>query len=331
MVAAELVGMSFDYNHLPVQGPGCLMPNRKGGYSYVPYTNPKDEKPFHLDERVKMINQWLQNAENCHTLAEVDKTMENEINDKCFFEFLDGGDASRLDFYGKVNMLAKYRLMKDGIDISPIDPFDRQFRFAVTDVNKFGEVAMKWIYLDRNSDEATMLRYLEANSRSNYEVDAIVPQQIRELETIQQPEDAVQEARKLIEELKAMKNPNGSEEKWTYALCDPDVTEDHLINRTWIPLKLRNDAKYMRRQSRELSKVPVLVRIYKLLQRQIQHAKDTEKEALAVTDEETGKPYFDGGWVSTMDCEMPKTQEEKKEDDWVIVDKEMGELALAQA
>lgn len=73
------------------------------------------------------------------------------------------------------------------------------------------------------------------------------------------------------------------------------------------------------------------IQIYKLLQRQIQHAKDTEKEALGVTDEETGKPYFDGGWVSTMDCEMPKAQEEKKEEDWVMVDQEMDDLALAQA
>ncbi|KAL2181600.1 uncharacterized protein P884DRAFT_274094 [Thermothelomyces heterothallicus CBS 202.75] len=101
-LAAQIVAMCWGHDSLPSAGPGCLMPDTKGGYVYVPYDESRDGLPPPLEERIDKLERWFRNPANGPTVREMDKLLEKEVNEKCFWEFPDGDNASRLDFHGKL-------------------------------------------------------------------------------------------------------------------------------------------------------------------------------------------------------------------------------------
>lgn len=102
-LAAQIVAMCWDYGSLPRKGPGCLLPDHKGGYVYVPYDDSRDGLSPELEERIEKLERWLRDPVNTPALRLMDKVLEKEVNEKCFWEFLDGGNASRIDFHGKAS------------------------------------------------------------------------------------------------------------------------------------------------------------------------------------------------------------------------------------
>ena len=102
-LAAQIIAMCWDYGSLPRKGPGCLLPDHKGGYVYVPYDDSRDGLAPELEERMEKLERWLRDPTNTPALRLMDKILEKEVNEKCFWEFLDGGNASRIDFHGKAS------------------------------------------------------------------------------------------------------------------------------------------------------------------------------------------------------------------------------------
>lgn len=97
--AMEMAAMSF----YPKDGPGCLMARDNGDYLFVPYDDNREGLPAELLWRIQTLRRWQSNPANAQTLSQVVKLMEDEINEKCVFEFLHGGDASQLDYDEKVS------------------------------------------------------------------------------------------------------------------------------------------------------------------------------------------------------------------------------------
>jgi hypothetical protein len=357
--AAKTAAMCWDYDSLPLNGPGCLIAEPEGGYAYVPYNDnvSREILPTDLRGRMEMLDRWLRDRENAPILPRLDKFTEKKVNDECFYEFLDGGSAERVDFHGKVsyssslslgrpdrfdnrkqiNILAKYRLMEtamDAFDVSPKDPHHLQFRFAITDITEFGNVQMKWLYLDWNCTELEFVKALAENSRPAFDPEAEIPRLLRHLETVFEPEDAAKEAEEYSKELQSLQ-PVKNEPEWTYFLCTPHEGTTFVENRTWTPLRRQpNDVKMMKRLSREQSKWPIIVRVrlrirlvcvpaslprssltdireqpsqpaqwhhykrclrvHQLQARQLNHAKEEEKNMLGDVLTKDGKPYVLG-------------------------------------
>jgi hypothetical protein len=102
-LVAQMVAMSWDYDSLPREGPGCLMPDHKGGYVYIPYDESSEGLTPDLEDRIDKLNHWFKNPANGSIVRQMDKILERQVNDQCFWDFLDGGNASRIDFHGKAS------------------------------------------------------------------------------------------------------------------------------------------------------------------------------------------------------------------------------------
>ncbi|KAK3302194.1 uncharacterized protein B0T15DRAFT_505249 [Chaetomium strumarium] len=310
-VAAQIAALCWDYDSLPDQGPGCLLPDRQGGYVYVPYDGRREGLPPDILRRALSLDHWEKNPANCPVILQMDKLLEKEVDEKCFWEFLDGGNASGVDFHGKIKILAKYRLMKggvDGVDVSPSHPRIPQFKFAVTHVTEFGRVKMQWCRLNWGCSEKEIQRCLDAAPKPQYRLDTIRDRLLRELGRIQQPEDAVREAKDLVEELKSDNVVVEYEAEWSYFLTGnlDEATARLEKKREWKALKTPDDVKLMKCSSNEQGRWPIMARpwemrnhdicfaIFKLQQRQLLHAQQVEKAALNVKDK-NGQPYFTGG------------------------------------
>jgi len=158
-------------------------------------------------------------------------------------------------------MLAKYRLMQQGVDVSPNDPLNPQLPFGVTDITEFGNVKMQWRNLDWNCVENEVVQALNAFSRPLFSPDSVLARQLKDLETIHHPEDAAKEAQDLANKLKT-REPVKNEPEWFYFLCSASEANIPLDNRTWTPLRKQpNDIKMMKRLSREQSKWAIIVRV----------------------------------------------------------------------
>src|SRR5690242_9135213 len=158
-------------------------------------------------------------------------------------------------------MLAKYRLMETGVDVSPKDPRNPLFRFAVTDVTEFGDVKMQWRTLPWSCAENAVVRCLEAFSRPLFTPESILATHLKRLEIIHGPEDAAKEAQDLANELK-FQQPIKDDPEWTYFLCGGNDATVPMEERDWQPLRrMPNDFKIMKRNSREVGKWPIIVRV----------------------------------------------------------------------
>jgi hypothetical protein len=104
-VAAQIAALGWDYDSLPEQGPGCLLHDREaeGEYVYVPYDDRREGLPPDILQRAIVLDHWERHAANSAVILQMDRLLEKEVDDKCFWEFLDGGDASGVDFHGKVS------------------------------------------------------------------------------------------------------------------------------------------------------------------------------------------------------------------------------------
>ena len=111
-VPAKIVAMCWDFGSLPERGPGCLVANRKGGYVYVPYDDSKEGITPELEARVEKLARWCR--ANHSAVVRMDKMLEKEVAEKCWWEFLDGGNASCVDFHGKASVLCPLRLGDGG-------------------------------------------------------------------------------------------------------------------------------------------------------------------------------------------------------------------------
>ncbi|KAK4106466.1 hypothetical protein N658DRAFT_502927 [Parathielavia hyrcaniae] len=313
-LAAVIGAMCWDNDFLPRRGPGCLLPDGRGGHAYVPYDERREGLPADLQQRIDILNRWVRNPENAPALRKLDKLLEKEVNEKCFWEFLDGGSAERVDFHGKaettdkqIKMLAKYRLMEGGFDVSPHDKRHPHFKFGVSDVNEFGNISMNWRYLNWDCTEGEVLRCLNDYSRSSFSPENVLGRLLRDLDTIHHPEDAVMEAEKLGNELQAPK-PVQNEPEWSYFLCGLDDATIPIEDITWTSLRLSpNDFKVMKRMSREQSRWPIIFRrsqlrhyqlcfrVHQLQLRQLQYCQEVEKDAALKALDQSGKPYLEGG------------------------------------
>jgi hypothetical protein len=164
-------------------------------------------------------------------------------------------------------MLAKYQLMNGGlhgVDVSPSHPLIPQFKFAITLITEFGCAKMQWRYFDWGCSDKEIQCCLDAAPKTPYRLETVHGRLIRELESIQQPEDAVKEAKDLIQELKS-ENDVEYEAEWSYFLVNPfDEATTRLARkkkREWKALKTPNDVKLMQRSSREQGKWPILARV----------------------------------------------------------------------
>jgi hypothetical protein len=54
-------------------------------------------------ERFEKLGRWIKDRKNRPTIFQMDTLLEKYVDEMCFWEFLDGGDASRVDFHGKVS------------------------------------------------------------------------------------------------------------------------------------------------------------------------------------------------------------------------------------
>jgi hypothetical protein len=112
-VAAKIIAMCWDYDSLPLSGPGCLMCDKNGEYTYVTYDSvSRGALPADLQQRIDVLDRWLRDSKNNTVLRELDKMMEKKMDDECFYEFLDGGSPQRVDFHGKVSH--SYSLSRPG-------------------------------------------------------------------------------------------------------------------------------------------------------------------------------------------------------------------------
>jgi hypothetical protein len=158
-------------------------------------------------------------------------------------------------------MLAKYRLMKQGVDVSPDDPLNPQFKFAVTDITEFGHAKMEWRNLNWNCAETEVVKCLEAFSRPLFGPESVLARQLADLATIHHPEDAAKEAQDLASELQA-RGSVAHEPDWLYFLCNTGDAMVPLAERTWTPLRRQpNDFKMMKRLSREQGRWAIIIRV----------------------------------------------------------------------
>ena len=221
--------------------PGCLLPDHhKGGYVFVPYNEGEHLSP-ELVAGKERLERALQDKANAALARRMDKALEREVNEKCFWEFLDGDSAARVDFHGKVsrnpplppssthphthppnrqiNILAKHRLIQEGIDVSPASPAHPQFRFGLTDITESGTVNMHWRSLPWSCTESDVVRVLTTFSRPNFSPESALRAQLADLATIEYPADAAEEARGLEKELRERAPVVVGEPEWQYILC----------------------------------------------------------------------------------------------------------------
>ncbi|KAL2024424.1 hypothetical protein VTK56DRAFT_8235 [Thermocarpiscus australiensis] len=238
--------------------PGCLLSGNNGGYVYVPYDDDRKDLPPNLRDRILQLERWASNPANSVIMRQVDKLLEDEVSDKCWFEFLDGGDASQVDFHGKVKMLAKYYLMKIGPYLSPEEQPSPQLQFLISDITEFGHVDMKWFNLSWTCTEEEVVERLEGYSCPSYRPETVVPRQLKELECIHHPEGAFNQAQAMIQELLAQR-PVENEPSWSYFLCD-NTGHRHIEEQQWIPLGGPKEFRTMKQEARRRGMRPVLIR-----------------------------------------------------------------------
>lgn len=150
-----------------------------------------------------------------------------------------------------------------GVDMSPHNPTNLQFRFALTDVSDTGKVSMKWNCVDWHSTAQTVVDCMDAFSRPTYLPHNLLPRQVRELGCIHHPEDALTEARALSAELLAQPPIIMNDPRLSYFLCTTAVTEGdrRMEDREWTPLTCLNAIRKMKRLARQHNKWPVIMRV----------------------------------------------------------------------
>ncbi|KAL2201232.1 hypothetical protein P885DRAFT_73581 [Corynascus similis CBS 632.67] len=263
-LAAQIVAMCWDHDFLPQAGPGCLMSGCNGGYVYVPYDESREGLPLDFQNRINELERWFKNPANGSVLRKMDKILEKEVNEKCFWEFLDGGNASRIDFHGKIKMLARYRLMQTGVDIAPNAPWNPQFEFGIVDITEFGNVKMKWNNLDWNCTESQVVNLLENYSKPLFDHAIVREGLLKHLLTIHQPQDAAEEAKILHKKLKSQQTVT-DEPGWLYLFCNERDAATLLGGRDWKTLRKQpNDIKLMKRECREQCQWPIIIRLSNL-------------------------------------------------------------------
>ena len=103
-IAEQIIAMCWGGNDRNLtQTPGCLLQDPQGGYVFVPYDESGDNQSPELKTSTEMLNKALKDKANAGLVRKMDKALEKEVNDKCFWEFIDGGDAARVDFHGKAS------------------------------------------------------------------------------------------------------------------------------------------------------------------------------------------------------------------------------------
>lgn len=157
-------------------------------------------------------------------------------------------------------MLAKHRLTQDGVDVSRNDPATPRFRIAITDICEYGDVRMRWHELNWNCTEWEINAELEGLSRPLYTLESVLPRQLKQLETIQQPAETANAAQVLAAQLKAWK-PLQNEISWQYFLCDPNDSNVRMTDRAWKGVHQPHDLLAIKRSAWEQGKIPVFVRV----------------------------------------------------------------------
>jgi hypothetical protein len=152
-------------------------------------------------------------------------------------------------------------MAKNGIDVSPDNPDQPEFRFGLTDVNDTGKVTMKWNSLNWACTAQTVLECMEVYSRQTYHPLDMIPRQVRELGCIHQPEDAATEAQALAVELTSQSRIVGGEKPWAYFLCKSSEGNRRMEDQAWTPLGNLDDIRMMKRLAREHSMWPIIMRV----------------------------------------------------------------------
>jgi hypothetical protein len=158
-------------------------------------------------------------------------------------------------------MLAKSRLSESGFDVSPNNPRHPKFRLAIADITEFGRVKMKLLNLNWHGTESQVVKALETFSNPQFSYEAVLGRLLKDLDTIHHPKDLAQKAQSLAEKFKS-EPPITNVPEWKYLLCDEHELSTPLEDGEWKLLKKSpNVIKMMKRESRDASKLVVIIRV----------------------------------------------------------------------
>ncbi|KAK4149212.1 hypothetical protein C8A00DRAFT_19071 [Chaetomidium leptoderma] len=264
-LAARIAAMCWDYDSLPGLGPGCLLPDHKGDYVYIPYDDSRDDLPPDPEDRMAMADHWFTNPANTKLLQQADKMLEKQVNDKCFWEFLDGGSAARLDFHGKWRTLP-WSCAENAV-VRCLEAFSRPL---FTPESTLATHLKRLEIIHGPEDAAKEAQDLanELNSQRPLKDDpewfyflcgvndATVPMEERDWQPL----------RRMPNDFKIMKRNSREVGKW--------------------PIIVR---------SRLLRHYKLCLRVHNLQKRQLEHGKEMGKAAVLGIGGDTGKPYFNEG------------------------------------
>ncbi|KAK0722823.1 hypothetical protein B0T26DRAFT_235938 [Lasiosphaeria miniovina] len=205
--AANIAALGLDSSLVATPGNGCLVPVIGGWRVFVSFDDAAaaagESVTREFDSRLSEMRCWAENPANGATLKEVEGLLDAEIEDKCFWEFLDGGDASRLSFYDKIKLCAQYRLEGSTIYPSVKDPRANQFKFGVCSIAEYGTTSTTWNYIDWSFTASEMEAMLKAMPRPRFRPQQFIPYQIQQLKSIDRPHYAAKSAWNMISRLAA--------------------------------------------------------------------------------------------------------------------------------
>ncbi|KAK3331953.1 hypothetical protein B0T19DRAFT_397770 [Cercophora scortea] len=304
----------------PGAKPGSLLPNPSGGYVFVPYDRDPAGIPELLRRRILELECWACDSRNSELLKSVEKLIDEEVQEKCYLEFQEGSDVSSLDFRGKVELCAQYRLLSNhvyaGLDLIS----GGQFKFGACKVDSYGNITMAWHHLDWKCTLEDMVDKLEAFSRpSSFQPHRVIPGRLKEINSVIQHLEAASGAVDLKQELVQFQcqaeTENNTDEHgnadWKFFMCNRETVNPGMESRSWKALDGLEGFYSLRREAKRSGMWLVLInprqlRFYKMSQSiekllEYQHQHYVQHHSPADPDSEgLASPYFDhdDGWRS---------------------------------
>ncbi|KAK3682636.1 hypothetical protein B0T22DRAFT_494309 [Podospora appendiculata] len=235
--------------------PGSLFPSPSGGYVFE-------------------LECWACDYRNSELLKNIEKLLDEEVEDKCYWEFREGGDVSSLDFRGK------YRLLSNPICAGLDHISGGQFKFGVCKVDSYGYITMVWRYLDRKCTLEDMVDKLKDFSRhSSFQPQRVIHRQLKEIDSIMQHLGAATEVVDLKQELLQFQNEAETENKadglentkWNFFMCNRETANLGMESRSWKALDGLEGFYTLKREAKASGMRPVFVnpwqlRFYKISQ-----------------------------------------------------------------
>ncbi|KAK3379481.1 hypothetical protein B0T24DRAFT_717045 [Lasiosphaeria ovina] len=297
--AANIAALGLDSSLVATPGNGCLVPVIGGWRVFVPFDDDAAAAAGvsvarEFDGRFSEMHCWAENLANGATLKEVEGLLDAEIEDKCFWEFLDGGDASRLSFYDKIRLCAQYRLEGSTIYPSVKDPRVNQFKFGVCNIAEYGTTSTTWHYIDWSFTASQMEAVLKAMPRPRFRPQQFIPYQIHQLKSIDRPRYAVKLAWNMISRLAAQDLNAEPPNRLSYFFARNESDPRPAVYGKMGQIQTLNDFEMMKQDARRSGAQPVLILTWQRTYFSVWWSISRLKEAaLEEAHPPTAKDYFD--------------------------------------